>query len=129
MALSLRDLHGRLQIACEVLRDAHDTRPQLTVQARAERDGSAVRLDRDLLAVPDSARSPVLLRQFHLGLRPLEVELAHAFDGRTGEERAVADETQAAVVARFCGHLDGSGRAGGCGQGRALADDAEGDAG
>src|SRR5207244_5799176 len=84
--------------------------------------------DRDLLAVPDPARACVLFRQLRLGLRPLEVELAHSFDRRAGEERAVTDETKTVAVARRRSvRLDGSGRPRGRRQRCPVAALAEGD--
>src|SRR5467141_3053313 len=97
MAPSLRDLHGRLEVAREVLGNTDDTGPQLAAQAHTKLDGGPVRPNRDLLAVPDPACARVLFRQLRLGLRPLEVQLAHAFDSRAGEQRPVANEAQTAV--------------------------------
>ena len=65
---------------------------------------------------PSVTASPVAMprafasfrRQLDLRLRPLELQLGHALDGRAGEERLVADEAQP-VLPTPCGSGSGYG--------------------
>src|SRR5207245_9688489 len=92
--LSRRQLHGRLQVARVLLRDAQHSRSELAAEAGAQRDRRAVGPDGDLVAAADAASTRILFGELDLRLRPLELQLRYALDRRTGEERAVAHEAQ-----------------------------------
>src|SRR4029453_14919206 len=73
-------------------RDARDARTQAAVDAGRQCDRAAVGADPDKVAGRDLATPRVVSRELELGLRPLELKLGDALDGRAGEERLVCNE-------------------------------------
>src|SRR5579864_4309665 len=74
--------------------DANDARTEVLLDSCTELDRVSVLRDRDEVARGDAPVVRVHARQCDLRGRSLELQLLDALDGRTGEERPVADELQ-----------------------------------